>query len=44
LYQAISSRDYPTVQGIVVFFAGIVVVASIFIDILNAYIDPRIRY
>ncbi|NES74368.1 MULTISPECIES: ABC transporter permease [Okeania] len=44
LYEAISSRDYPTVQGIVVFFAGIVVVVSIFIDILNAYIDPRIRY
>lgn len=44
LYQAISLRDYPTVQGIVVFFAGIVVIASIFIDILNAYIDPRIRY
>jgi len=44
LYEAISSRDYPTVQGIVVFFAAIVVLASIFIDILNAYIDPRIRY
>ncbi|MEB3336277.1 MAG: ABC transporter permease [Leptolyngbyaceae bacterium] len=44
LYEAISLRDYPTVQGIVVFFAAIVVVASIAIDILNAYIDPRIRY
>lgn len=44
LYEAISSRDYPTVQGIVVFFAAIVVIASIIIDILNAYIDPRIRY
>ena len=44
LYQAISDRDYPTVQGIVVFFAAIVVVASIAIDLLNAYIDPRIRY
>lgn len=44
LYEAISLRDYPTVQGIVVFFAGIVVIASIVIDILNAYIDPRIRY
>lgn len=44
LYEAISLRDYPTVQGIVVFFAAIVVMASIFIDILNAYIDPRIRY
>lgn len=44
LYEAISLRDYPTVQGIVVFFAAIVVLASIAIDILNAYIDPRIRY
>jgi peptide/nickel transport system permease protein len=32
------------VQGIVVFFAAIVVVVSILIDILNAAIDPRIRY
>jgi peptide/nickel transport system permease protein len=44
LYEAISARDYPTVQGIVVFFAAIVVVVSILIDILNAAIDPRIRY
>jgi peptide/nickel transport system permease protein len=44
LYDAISQRDYPTVQGIIVFFAVIVVVASIAIDIVNAYIDPRIRY
>lgn len=44
LYEAIRLRDYPTVQGIVVFFAGIVVVASILIDLLNAYIDPRLKY
>ncbi len=44
LYEAISLRDYPTVQGIVVFFAAIVVLVSIAIDLLNAYIDPRIRY
>ncbi|NCJ08542.1 ABC transporter permease subunit [Synechococcales cyanobacterium C] len=44
LYEAIELRDYPTVQGIIVFFAVIVVVASIVIDILNAYVDPRIRY
>ncbi len=44
LYEAISLRDYPTVQGIVVFFAAIVAIASIVIDIINAYIDPRIRY
>ncbi|HLP91183.1 MAG TPA: ABC transporter permease [Nostocaceae cyanobacterium] len=44
LYQAILERDYPTVQGILVFFGAIVVSASIIIDILNAYVDPRIRY
>lgn len=44
LYEAISLRDYPVVQGIIVFFAAIVAIASIVIDILNAYIDPRIRY
>lgn len=44
LYEAISLRDYPTVQGIMVFFGSIVVVASIIIDIVNALIDPRIRY
>lgn len=44
LYEAISLRDYPTVQGIMVFFGAIVVFASILIDVLNAYIDPRIRY
>jgi peptide/nickel transport system permease protein len=44
LYQAISLRDYPTVQGIMVFFGAIVVFASILIDLINAWIDPRIRY
>jgi peptide/nickel transport system permease protein len=44
LYEAISLRDYPTVQGVMVFFGAIVVLASIAIDIINAYIDPRIRY
>jgi peptide/nickel transport system permease protein len=44
LYEAISARDYPTIQGIMVFFAAIVVVASIVIDLINAWIDPRIKY
>lgn len=44
LYKAISERDYLVVQGIMVFFSVIVALASIAIDILNAYIDPRIRY
>ncbi len=44
LYEAISLRDYRVVQGIMVFFSVIVAMASIAIDILNAYVDPRIRY
>lgn len=44
LYRAIAQRDYPTVQGIVIFFAAIVAIASILIDLLNAFVDPRIRY
>jgi peptide/nickel transport system permease protein len=44
LYEAISVRDYPTVQGLMIFFGVIVVIASMLIDVINAYIDPRIRY
>jgi peptide/nickel transport system permease protein len=32
------------VQGIIVVFALVVVFASLIIDFVNAYIDPRIRY
>ncbi|MCS6958474.1 MAG: ABC transporter permease [Pseudanabaenaceae cyanobacterium SKYGB_i_bin29] len=44
LYSAILGRDYPVVQGLVVFFAIIATLFSILVDILNALIDPRIRY
>ncbi len=44
LLKAIELRDYPMVQGIMVFFSAIVVMASVAIDIINALIDPRIRY
>ncbi|MEM7772312.1 MAG: ABC transporter permease [Cyanobacteria bacterium P01_A01_bin.37] len=44
LYEAMEERDYALVQGILVFFGLIVAIASILIDIINALIDPRIRY
>jgi peptide/nickel transport system permease protein len=40
----LQNRDYTAVQGIVVVFALVVVIASVVIDFVNAYIDPRIRY
>ena len=44
LVDYLNARDYPAVQGLVVFFAVIVVVVSLLVDILNALIDPRVRY
>ena len=40
----LQNRDYAAVQGIIIVFALVVVVASVIIDFVNAYIDPRIRY
>ena len=44
LLERIEYRDYTTVQGTVVFFAIIVSVVNLLVDVLYAYIDPRIRY
>ena len=41
--EAIFQRDYPIIQGFILTFAFVVVVVSIFIDALYAFIDPRIR-
>ncbi|ONN26980.1 peptide ABC transporter permease [Thermosipho affectus] len=40
----IKYRDFPAIQGTIVFFAMFVVVISIVIDIVNALVDPRVRY
>ena len=44
LQEAISQRDYPVVQGIVVIISSLVVIISVGIDIAIAYIDPRVSY
>ena len=44
LLERIQYRDYTTVQGTVVFFALIVALVNLIVDIFYAYIDPRIRY
>jgi peptide/nickel transport system permease protein len=40
----LEARDYVGVQGIVTFFAIVVVVISLIIDLVNGLVDPRIRY
>ena len=44
LVRYLDARDYAAVQGIITFFALAVVTASLLIDIINAIIDPRVRY
>lgn len=43
-YEATMWRDFPLLQGIVVVVAGITVIVHLMVDIVYAYIDPRIRY
>ncbi|MEK9974452.1 MAG: nickel ABC transporter permease [Deltaproteobacteria bacterium] len=43
LISAINSRNYPLVQGCVLFIAGSYVIVNLVIDLLYAYLDPRIR-
>ena len=44
LQEAISQRDYPLVQGIVVVVAALVVLVTVTVDVLVALLDPRIRF
>ncbi len=44
LHEAISQRDYTLVQGIVIFTSILIVSLNLFVDILIAYLDPRIEY
>jgi peptide/nickel transport system permease protein len=43
-YQAMLSRDYPLIQGTVLLIAVFVLAANLMVDVLYAYVDPRIRY
>lgn len=44
VYEAIQFRDYPLLQGCIMFIATIFVVVNFLTDILYALVDPRIRY
>jgi peptide/nickel transport system permease protein len=41
---AIFSRDYPIVQGVVLMIAAIVLVINLVVDLVYGWVDPRIRY
>ncbi len=44
IVRSILARDYPVVQGAVLFLAAITVIINLVVDLLYSIIDPRIRY
>ena len=44
LITAINTRDYPLVQGCILFIAVTYVVMNLLVDLAYAWLDPRIRY
>lgn len=43
-FQSVSIKDYPQVQGLVLFFAAVLVTINLLVDLSYAWFDPRIRY
>ena len=41
---AIEQRDYPVIQGIVLFSAAVFLMSNLLVDVLYSYLNPRIRY
>lgn len=42
--EAVQFRDYPVVQTVVLFLSGMYIVANLLVDILYAYLNPKIRF
>ena len=43
-FEAVLARDFPVMQAVVVIFAAIYISMNLVVDVLYAYLDPRIRY
>jgi ABC-type dipeptide/oligopeptide/nickel transport system permease component len=41
---SITNRDYPVIMGTILLYAVFLVIANLFVDLIYAYLDPRIRY
>lgn len=44
IFDSVTRRDYPVLQGVVMFVAGFYIIVNLMIDVAYAAIDPRIRY
>ncbi len=43
IFDAITQRDYPVIQGTVLFFTIMFILVNLFVDVLYGVIDPRIK-
>lgn len=41
---SITNRDYPVIMGTILLYAVFLVIANLAVDLVYAYLDPRIRY
>jgi peptide/nickel transport system permease protein len=41
---SVARRDYPVVQGVLMFIAAIYVLVNLLIDVAYVYLDPRVKY
>jgi oligopeptide transport system permease protein len=41
---AVTNRDYPVLMGVTLLFASTIAIVNLLVDLLYAYLDPRIRY
>jgi peptide/nickel transport system permease protein len=44
MVNAIVAKDFPLVQGTIMFIAGAYIVVNILVEVIYTYLDPRIRY
>ncbi|HEY7708529.1 MAG TPA: ABC transporter permease [Candidatus Entotheonella sp.] len=44
IVDAVRARDYHVVQAVIIIFAAIFIIANLVVDLLYAYLDPRIQY
>jgi peptide/nickel transport system permease protein len=44
IVQAITAKDFPLIQGLVLFTASAYVIANILVDLSYGFLDPRVRH
>jgi oligopeptide transport system permease protein len=42
--QGALNRDYTLVMGVVIFYGGLIMMLNLIVDLLYAYLDPKVRY